>query len=337
MYANYTHFFRIDSTSYYYNLQLATKESMSLIITIHKTQEKTYERRTTMRDQVRQWQNRSSLTLYLIILAAVALLPAVGFTQGDLQDVVYLKDGSIVRGVLIEQVPGVSVKIQTADGSVFVYQMDQIEKITKEMPPSSAQVSGRGSTWNAPLSNKGVLVNLLGIVQFGPIIEGEFKINPNMVVGPHLRLSGLGLLYHLVVAAPDWGDVDEVSMSSMAVGATFKYFAHSKNSPHRFYLGGSLEYGWGSSKGDVDVGDDEWTADHAYIAILSNFGYRWRYESGFFLNVGALAGVAINTKDEWYYSFEGGPPPGDPDYGIHRGDGGTVLAGMLEVSFGKEF
>ena len=50
----------------------------------------------------------------------------------ELQDVVYLKNGSIVRGTIIEQVINVSLKIQTSDGSVFVYKIDEIEKITKE-------------------------------------------------------------------------------------------------------------------------------------------------------------------------------------------------------------
>jgi hypothetical protein len=47
-------------------------------------------------------------------------------------DVVYLKNGSIIRGTIIEQVPGVSLKIETSDGSVFFYKMEEIEKITKE-------------------------------------------------------------------------------------------------------------------------------------------------------------------------------------------------------------
>lgn len=50
----------------------------------------------------------------------------------NVQEVVYLKNGSIVRGVVIEQVPGVSLKIQTSDGSIFAYQMSDVEKITKE-------------------------------------------------------------------------------------------------------------------------------------------------------------------------------------------------------------
>ena len=54
------------------------------------------------------------------------------FAQEKMQDVVYLKDGSIVRGVVIEQIVGESVKIQTMDGSIFVYKMNNVSKITKE-------------------------------------------------------------------------------------------------------------------------------------------------------------------------------------------------------------
>ncbi len=49
-----------------------------------------------------------------------------------LQEVVYLKNGSVIRGVIIEQIPNVSLKVQTADGSIFAYKMEEVEKITKE-------------------------------------------------------------------------------------------------------------------------------------------------------------------------------------------------------------
>ncbi|MFN5983557.1 MAG: hypothetical protein ACK479_08835 [Fluviicola sp.] len=48
-------------------------------------------------------------------------------------DVVYLKNGSIIRGQIIEQIPNQSLKIRTNDGSVFVYKMEEVEKIVKEM------------------------------------------------------------------------------------------------------------------------------------------------------------------------------------------------------------
>ncbi len=62
------------------------------------------------------------------------LLVAMVAQAQQLQEVVYLKNGSIIRGVIIEQVPNESLKIQTADGSIFAYPMDEVEKITKEQP-----------------------------------------------------------------------------------------------------------------------------------------------------------------------------------------------------------
>lgn len=70
--------------------------------------------------------------LLLICLALCGV--AFAFSQ-NYQEVVYLKNGSIIRGVVVEQVPGVSLKIQTSDGNVFVYQMSEVEKISKEAAP----------------------------------------------------------------------------------------------------------------------------------------------------------------------------------------------------------
>jgi hypothetical protein len=52
--------------------------------------------------------------------------------SGQMQDVIYLKNGSIVRGTIIETVPNVSIKLQTNDGNVFVYKMEEIDKMAKE-------------------------------------------------------------------------------------------------------------------------------------------------------------------------------------------------------------
>jgi hypothetical protein len=55
-----------------------------------------------------------------------------GRNESELQEVVYLKNGGIVRGIIIEQIPNEQLKIQTRDGNVFVYKMTEVEKITKE-------------------------------------------------------------------------------------------------------------------------------------------------------------------------------------------------------------
>lgn len=72
--------------------------------------------------------------LVFMLLSAVSL-----FAQQSIESV-YLKNGSIIKGTIIEEIPNVSLKIQTNDGSLFVYKMSEVEKITKE----KANVSQRG-------------------------------------------------------------------------------------------------------------------------------------------------------------------------------------------------
>jgi hypothetical protein len=47
-------------------------------------------------------------------------------------DVVYLKNGSILKGYLLEVKPDESVKLQTLDENIFVFRVEEIEKIVKE-------------------------------------------------------------------------------------------------------------------------------------------------------------------------------------------------------------
>ena len=54
-------------------------------------------------------------------------------SNGDSLDVVYLKNGSIIRGLIIEMNPGQALKIQTSDNSLFVYKFDEISEIKKEL------------------------------------------------------------------------------------------------------------------------------------------------------------------------------------------------------------
>ena len=49
-----------------------------------------------------------------------------------MNEVVYLKNGGILRGVIIEQVPNTSLKVQMRDKSIVACRYDEVEKITKE-------------------------------------------------------------------------------------------------------------------------------------------------------------------------------------------------------------
>jgi hypothetical protein len=68
-----------------------------------------------------------------IIAFAICLLILRGssFAQ-QYEDIVYLKNGSIIHGVIVEHIPGESIKIKTSDGNLFVFKMDEIERMKKE-------------------------------------------------------------------------------------------------------------------------------------------------------------------------------------------------------------
>lgn len=74
-----------------------------------------------------------------IFVCAVAFLPFVIQAQNlnNYEDVIYLKNGSIYRGIIIEQIPEKSLKIQSGDRNVFAVQLSEIEKITKEEKPNN--------------------------------------------------------------------------------------------------------------------------------------------------------------------------------------------------------
>lgn len=132
---------------------------------------------------------------YLALLL-FALITTVSFGQSNYQDVVYLKNGSIIKGTIIEQVPNKSIKIETADRSVFAYQMDEIEKLTKEV------IQGKSG---GSLSNSGLQSGYKGIVELGyQIGTGDYgmdRLKLNIINGyqinPYFSLGfGTGLRYY---------------------------------------------------------------------------------------------------------------------------------------------
>jgi len=67
-----------------------------------------------------------------LLLFLLILLANVAFSQKVAQSIVYLKDGSIITGKIIEQVPNEYIKVQTSDNTVTTYKFDEIAKITKD-------------------------------------------------------------------------------------------------------------------------------------------------------------------------------------------------------------
>ncbi|MCX6133198.1 MAG: hypothetical protein NTU47_05210 [Ignavibacteriales bacterium] len=147
----------------------------------------------------------------LPLLILVLLGPLSLIAQQEMQDVVYLKDGSVIRGIIVEQVPGVSLKIKTRDSNVFVYKIADVQKMTKETSTDARELRGRGE--KSPILALGLSLLVPGGGQYynGQNVKGAIMTIVSaggavvMVTGDHHE-APYGLLVYAVAAV--WSLID---------------------------------------------------------------------------------------------------------------------------------
>ena len=66
-----------------------------------------------------------------VILLVLAFMVFSNNISAEMLDFVYSENGNIIKGVVIEPIFDASIKIGTDDGTIFAYQMSEIEKIKK--------------------------------------------------------------------------------------------------------------------------------------------------------------------------------------------------------------
>jgi hypothetical protein len=78
------------------------------------------------------------LGLLVLLVPATAHAGEIDPATVQLWDVVYTNDGSVVKGVIVEEIPGTSYKLTLAGGGSLVIQMANVQRITRELNPSFA-------------------------------------------------------------------------------------------------------------------------------------------------------------------------------------------------------
>jgi hypothetical protein len=143
--------------------------------------------------------------LSLTLLIGVSMLSFKAGAQSYNEDVVYLKNGSVIRGVVIEQIPGESLRIETRDGNIFAYSMSDVQKLTRETSqPGTIKKSGSSSRFNKPRGYFGLFETGTGswgydeISQSVTIING-YRVLPQFAIG-----GGIGF--------ETWIDSEELAM-----------------------------------------------------------------------------------------------------------------------------
>lgn len=196
--------------------------------------------------------------------ASPAPPPVVG--AGAFLDVVYLKNGSTVRGVIIEQTPNVSLRVQTMDGSVYAYPMSEVVKIGRESiqvatppPPGrlpgekspalawffSFLVPGIGQYYNGDVA-KGVIMNVLYFGGFATYVAAITTYNNSCVYYYNYSCTPSPGMYTLAwvglgVATGTWvWSMIDAPVSASARNAAIR--AQARPAAHMFEhdLGGAL-------------------------------------------------------------------------------------------------
>lgn len=181
------------------------------------------------------------------------------------------------------------------------------------------------SSQEYPISKFALSVNPVGFLQFGPSISVETGITGNLALNAHVRFPSLGLISYAVLADND--GLDELTGIAFGAGAIY-FFGDKRNRP---YAGMLIDYNrfvclYAQNK------DWEWEETTNSVVLLFNGGYRFRFESGFFINTGAFFGVAINSW-KWDYTDSSYGSSGTSD----RTGTDAQPFGMVEVTFGFEF
>ncbi len=68
-----------------------------------------------------------------ILLVIIMIINVIQLSAQKSSDVLYLKNGNMLYGKLIE-ITNDQYKMQTSDGSIFIYKADEVEKFAKESP-----------------------------------------------------------------------------------------------------------------------------------------------------------------------------------------------------------
>jgi hypothetical protein len=179
------------------------------------------------------------IAILLIVCSAVGWASMAVKAQDNLEDVVYLKNGNVYRGLIIEQIPGESIKIKTIGGNVFTVMIADIQKLTKEeklfpeniapynntkkLPPIPAD-SVREMQKKSWERRRGYLLQanmILDFFQFGLRVVNGYKINRYAQIG-------IGLGADNVLTAP------QLIFNNDVLTFSAIYF------PVYFYFGGEI-------------------------------------------------------------------------------------------------
>ena len=225
--------------------------------------------------------------LSLILVSHMAM-------ANNLQDVIYKKDGSILRGNLIEQdfING-TYKIQLGGGSVFSIIKDDIEKITKEAPfqaPVQASADININVENNPS------INQTPAIEQYPTISQQADSYPGLNANPNGGIENvlyIGWLGHTITLPyeNDFGSSHNLKTEAKFRGLKMAYqknhtkhlamhYAVEAAKLHSVEVVDDSERGTDDTVGYIDFESTQYLGLYASLLASTNHQKGWQFFSG---------------------------------------------------------
>ena len=201
------------------------------------------------------------------------LISSLSIQAQSLEDVIYKKDGSVLRGTLVEQdFENGRYKIQLQGGSLFSVNKDDIEKITKEEPISSLNTS-TGSV-NVNIDNSPTINQNPSISQ-----------SPTMYIPLNSRAEKAATksVFYIGTMGKSYSDDDNEN------GVTYSglNFAYQANASEHIALYTALNIGSlstatinGNEYDAEDVTDEDYRSFELDALLSSNNYHGWQFYTG---------------------------------------------------------
>ncbi len=208
-----------------------------------------------------------------LVLILVTVLTQTVVAQ-TLQDVIYKKDGSVLRGTLVEQdFDNGRYKIRLDGGSIFSVSREDITKITKEAPLNSGQ------------ANSGVNIN----INNNPSITQSPQLQPAMVAQspedkPIRGTFYIGTMSHTLKTTSTFMETEYI-YTGLNLGGQINFNQH-------FAIYADLNIGSYSERTDTDsfgntvtysegeLTDESYTSAQIAAILSTNLYQGWQFFTG---------------------------------------------------------
>ena len=214
--------------------------------------------------------------------------------QPGMQDVIYLHNGSVIKGSITEHIIGTQVKIMTYGGNIFSFQYSEIEKMAKEEIPF--HIANNDIT-NEPVEPKqdGITGNFYYGLNAGENIGISILFNMSYVIKYHYSL-GLGM-----------GIEGFNRQAYFPIFLNFEYRPIKGISTPYFYVMGGYSSPPSDNRGDYNGGilveggmGFRIYGKSSKIAFLSGIGFRYQ-ESSFNYTFNEWNGVIYKVSGKDFF------------------------------------